>query len=243
VRRRGRAGRGSQIGWPVQRLYAESLDEHLVLVAPNEDPNAAEPKPDIQISYVRSIREECQSVAEKANGQIVLGSADMNRAGRRPRHEVDPAVIIATPDTCFTAITDFGYDVLASLIQAITAARPLIPQDEPVTTTWRASDLAKCGADDDVAGYFDQRRTDRDELARDTGGQQIASVCKAGSTRGVLSPGMCKALVHQDARRDLGWARRLAASYFRRRARLERHALRRRRTGGSTDDNAYPNGS
>src|SRR5712664_412832 len=125
-----------------------------------------------------------------------------------PRHDVDPASLVALPNADVAAITDFENHVLPSLTTPVAfRARALVAHDDSVTTAAWAADLVESGGEHGAAELLCQRHADGDEPAGLARKQAIPIDAKPGVAVGIVGPvrqSCHQAFAEQDSRRRRG---------------------------------------
>src|SRR6266568_6122649 len=106
-----------------------------------------------------------------------------------PRHHIDPAQLVPTPDSNVTVVADFEDKVLSGLAAAIAfRCAGLVANDDPVTSPGRSVDLMELRADDPITERANERDPDRHEAARLSLKQMEAAIGKPGGPIGVVWP-------------------------------------------------------
>src|SRR5256885_1076737 len=71
--------------------------------------------------------------------QVVRGSAAVDRSRFAPWQQIDPVIVLASPDTHVAQVTHFGHIELAVLRDAVTTSYPDVADENSVAPTWWAS--------------------------------------------------------------------------------------------------------
>jgi hypothetical protein len=170
-------------------LHAEGRNEYLVSISTDEQPDASLVQRPVSNACRRNtIRNKYEVFSH--NSQLDLIDRKSSVYGRRacPRDQVNPVVLVATPDTNLTLVADPGNVEPTSLVSPVPLGGVSIPSDEPVPAARRSAYLFEDGGDYCVCQRQIRGGANPNELASPAGEKVIAVASEPGRGGGIVRP-------------------------------------------------------
>src|ERR1051326_3516415 len=118
----------------------------------------------------------------------VLPGTCTHRGARRPAEDVEPAVLVASPDTNFAFVADFEDKERAILATSIARPSPGLADDDPVAAARRTADLVEGGGHEHIRQFLPRQDANADELSRPARREMIAVGFEPGDALRLVRP-------------------------------------------------------